>query len=100
MRVCCPDPKIGSWDDPKATAAVGVDRVESAIRYALSLPGVATVNLGVHHADQVRQNVQHVKRFRPLSAKEQAKLANLGKRLAPQWGPHFGPVEEGDEVEG
>ena len=47
---------------------------------------------GVHNKEQVRKNVEMVRNFKPLTADEQDKLAALGKELAPQWGPHFGPV--------
>lgn len=87
-----PDQKTGSWMTRKAKPMVGVDKVELAIRYALSLPGVATANLGVHTAEQLRENVEFVRRFKPLSKDEEAMLADLGKKLAPEWGEHFGPV--------
>jgi predicted aldo/keto reductase-like oxidoreductase len=89
-----PDPKQGSWGDPNARALVGSQNAELAIRYALSLPGVATANLGVHNVDQVRENVEIVKRFQALSAAEQEKVTRLGRELAPRWKDHFGPVEE------
>jgi predicted aldo/keto reductase-like oxidoreductase len=66
--------------------------VENAIRYALGVPGVATANLGVHTAEQLRQNVEFVSRYRPLSATEHAELLSQGKKMAAQWGAHFGPV--------
>ena len=82
------------WEDPKNQANVGAENVEMAIRYGLSVPGVSTVNLGVHNIDQVRQNVKHVTAFKPLSDSERKKLAKLGKKLAAKWGPQYGPVEE------
>jgi len=87
-----PDPKTGSWANPDAKPNVGLERVESAIRYALSTPGVASANLGVHNQQQVRQNVEIVRRFKPLSPDQQQTLAQLGRELAGQWGAHFGPV--------
>jgi uncharacterized protein len=69
-----------------------LDDLELAIRYALGVPGVATANLGVHTAEQLRENVAAVKRFRPLSSEEVEKTATLGKKLASDWGAHFGPV--------
>ena len=66
--------------------------VEQAVSYALGLPGVATVVIGVHTIDQLRQNVQFVKNYRPLSEEEEASLSKLGRRLAQQWGAHLGPV--------
>jgi len=87
-----PNPKTGGWGNPNAKANVGEENVELAIRYALGLPGVTAVNLGVHNLDQVRQNIEFVKRFKPLEPKEETKLAVLGKKLAADWGEHFGPV--------
>jgi len=89
-----PSPKSGSWGNPEAKPNVGVENVELAIRYALSLPGVASANLGVHTAEQLRQDVELVKRFVPLSAEEDQRLSELGKELAEDWGEHFGPVTE------
>jgi len=89
-----PSPKTGSWGNPKAKPNVGEENMEMAIRYALSLPGVASANLGVHTVEQLRQNVEMVKRFEPLSAEEDERLSELGKKLALDWGEHFGPVSE------
>ncbi len=93
-----PDPETGSWGNPDAKPYVGQQRVELAIRYALSLPGVAAVNLGVHNLQQVRRNVEIVKGFRPLSPDQQQQLAQLGPELAAKWGEHFGPVTEQAEA--
>ena len=87
-----PNPKTGSWGTRHAKPMVGVENVKRAIRYALGVPGVATANLGVHTAQQLRENVETVKHFRPLSPEEQRELGELGQQLAPDWGPHFGPV--------
>ena len=54
---------------------------------------MATLNIGAHEPDQVRQNARMVRDFRPLDAKESAMLAKLGQQLAQQWGPRFGAVE-------
>jgi uncharacterized protein len=87
-----PDPNTGSWGTRKAKPRVGLESVELAIRYALGVPGVATANLGVHTAEQLRQNVDCVARYRPLSTTERDNLLGRGKEMAAQWGPHFGPV--------
>ena len=87
-----PDEKTGSWGTRKAKPSVGETNVEVAIRYALGVPGVATANLGVHTAEQLRQNVEYVARYQPLSATESADLLKQGKEMAAQWGAHFGPV--------
>ncbi|MBM4093288.1 MAG: hypothetical protein FJ276_28335, partial [Planctomycetes bacterium] len=82
----------GWYENPKAPPELDVAHLEKAVRYSLNVPGVTTVNLGVHNQDQLRQNVELVRNYQPLSADEQAALADLGKDLAPKWGAHFGPV--------
>jgi predicted aldo/keto reductase-like oxidoreductase len=82
----------GSYANPKAPPELPLEHLASAVRYALGTPGVSTVNLGVHNREQLRQNVELVRNFQPLSAAEQAELADVGKQLAQQWGEHFGPV--------
>jgi len=89
-----PDKKTGSWGNPKAKPYVGEKNVELAVRYALSTPGVATANLGVHNVEQVRHNVEIVKRFRPLLRDEQQNVDRLGRTMALEWKEHFGPVTE------
>jgi aryl-alcohol dehydrogenase-like predicted oxidoreductase len=89
-----PDPKTGSWSTRKSKPMVGEERLELAIRYALSLPGVATANLGVMTEEQLRQNVEIARRIKPLTEAEMAETIALGKKLAATWGPRFGPVEE------
>lgn len=83
----------GEYKNP---AGPHIDRkhVPAALRYALSLPGVVSANLGVHSVEQVRDNIRMIKDFRPLGADENAALLSLGKDLAPKWGEHFGPVRE------
>ena len=90
---------FASYGGPKAPPQLDAQYLELAVRYALGLPGVATVNIGVHDANQVRKNVRIAKNFRPLSAEEQALLEKVGRDLAKKWGPHFGPVvEKGDSA--
>lgn len=82
----------GSYKNPNAPPELDTGHLSLAVRYALGVPGVATLNLGVHNKQQVAKNVAMVKRFEPLSADEQAKITKLGQELAQTWGPHFGPV--------
>lgn len=84
--------KAGSYANPDAPPEMDLKNLELAVRYALSTPGVATANLGAHKKEQVRKNVEMVKRFKPLSPDEQDQVTELGKKLAGEWGPHFGPV--------
>ncbi len=66
--------------------------VEQAVRYALGLPGVATLVIGPHTVEQLRQNVRLVSNYEPLSEEQQAELATIGRQLAEGWGEHYGPV--------
>ena len=83
----------GEYKNPKGPH-IGSQHVPSALRYALSIPGVVSANLGVHSPEQIRSNVRMVRDFHPLSLEERSKLMDLGKGLAAQWGEHFGPVTE------
>ncbi|MCS7238960.1 MAG: aldo/keto reductase [Thermoguttaceae bacterium] len=82
----------GSYQNPKCPPELDTQYLESAIRYALGIPGVATLNLGAHNSQQVEENVRMVKSYRPLSPEEEKELLALGKKLAESWGEHFGPV--------
>ncbi len=77
-----------------APARMPSEHILAAFRYALTLPGVATANIGANCIDEVRHNVRMAKAFQPLSDSELASLAEQGKKLAADWGEHFGPVEE------
>lgn len=78
------------YDRP--TPARLVDHYESAIRYALGLPGVTAVVLGLRDSAEIRKAVQTVKAYRPLSRTDLTALKARGKQMAGAWGPHFGPV--------
>lgn len=82
----------GSYQNPKCPPELDTQYLEHAVRYALGVPGVATLNLGAHNSQQVEQNVQLVKNYQPLSPQEEGQLLALGKDLAQSWGEHFGPV--------
>ncbi len=82
----------GSYPNAAAPPELDVAHLQNAVRYALFTPGVSTVNLGVHNADQLRQNIELVKRATALSADEERELAQLGRTLAHEWKDHFGPV--------
>jgi predicted aldo/keto reductase-like oxidoreductase len=82
----------GSYENPEAPPELDVEYLQRAIRYSLGTSGVCTVNLGVHNSNQLRQNIEMVKRFKPLAPEEQLELAKLGRKLAREWGDHFGAV--------
>ncbi len=64
--------------------------LEQAVRYAMDLPGVATLVIGPHSVEQLRQNVKMVKNYQPLSKEQQQMLSQLGQQLATKWGEHYG----------
>ena len=83
---------FGAADGPNPGPQMDVRHIRQAIRYALGLPGVATLVIGPHTVKQLRQNAQLVQDYEPLSGEEKAELARLGQRLANTWGEHYGPV--------
>ncbi len=87
-------PEGGGYGNPNSVALMPPEYLQQAVNYALSLPGVATLNLGVRNKEQLRQNLAMVRAFQPLSPEEQQKLLAIGKQWAAKWGPHFGPVTE------
>jgi hypothetical protein len=89
----------GNYADPKCPPQLSVEHLELAIRYALGLPGVATLNIGVHNVEQLRKNVEMVRRYQPLTADEQAACLALGKKIAPLWGQHLGPLAKAGSLQ-
>ena len=75
--------------NPNPGPQIPTPRLEQAVRYALGLQGVATLVIGPHTVEQLRQNVAFVKNYQPLSAEEQTTLAKVGRELAAQWGEHY-----------
>ncbi len=58
------------------------DGYDRALRYTLSVPGVACAIVGVSDAQQVRRAVQAARDFRPLTEDEMRQAVELGKTLA------------------
>jgi len=67
-------------------------RLPQALAYALDLEGVAAAVVGPYTVEQAIQNVEFARRYQPLTEAERAELLALGKQLAPQLGPRYGPV--------
>ncbi|MBM4032833.1 MAG: aldo/keto reductase [Planctomycetes bacterium] len=63
-----------------------------AIAYALDLEGVSVANIGPYTMEQAVQNVEFARAYRPLTAAQRADLLALGKEIATQIGPRYGPV--------
>jgi predicted aldo/keto reductase-like oxidoreductase len=81
-------------DGPDTGPQMGKSKnlLRCAIRYSLGLPGVATLVIGCHTSEQLRQNAQWVREYQPLTDNEYQQLVKLGRQRAPEWTPRFGPV--------
>jgi len=86
------------YADPNSGAHLDPQYHELAIRYALGVPGVATLNIGCASVEQIRQDVAMVARWQPLSQEELASALAVGKELAARWGTHFGPLARSGAV--
>jgi len=89
-----PGDRLEYLSGPPSPPAIEEQNLDLALRYALSVPGVAVANIGVYHDDEIRWNAGAVKNFKPLSEEESGRLSQLGKNQSFQWGEHFGPVKE------
>jgi predicted aldo/keto reductase-like oxidoreductase len=75
-------------------SALGERRHHPAFRYALGLPGVAVAVIGMYSTEELEQNVAWARTWEPLTPEEEERLAEEGRTVAAEWGPHFGAVEE------
>jgi uncharacterized protein len=66
--------------------------LERSLRYSLGIEGVAGAVVGVYGVEEVQQNVEWAKRWKPLTPAEHSALREAGKKLAAAWGPRLGPV--------
>jgi aryl-alcohol dehydrogenase-like predicted oxidoreductase len=64
----------------------------AAFRYALGLPEVAVVVLGMKSADELNRNLEWLKAYKPLAKDELAALEGPTKELAKKWGALYGAV--------
>ena len=67
-------------------------RMPQALAYALDLKGVHAAVIGPYTLEQAIQNVEIARRYRPLTEKQRAELLKLGKEIAQEIGPRYGPV--------
>ncbi len=63
-----------------------------AFRYAMGLPQVHVVVLGMYDDEELKQNLAWLKDYQPLTEKELAALDEPTKELAKMWGNLHGPV--------
>lgn len=78
---------------PSALAAHGPHDHETALRYALGLPGVGTAVVGVFSEDELVQNVAWARRLKPLDGPDSLAAERTGRKVSADWGPHYGAVE-------
>ncbi len=64
------------------TFRMAKDHYESAVRYALSIPGCAVAVIGCENAKEIEEAAQAVAAAQPLTADERTRLAQLGQELA------------------
>ena len=55
---------------------------ENAIRYALSIPGIACAVIGIENIPELRQAAEAVAKFQPLTEQQEYELSQLGLQLA------------------
>ena len=63
-----------------------------AVRYAVGLPGVSTLVIGVKNREELYQAVTTLRTATPLTPEEAKRVLALGRETAGRWGAHFGPV--------
>jgi uncharacterized protein len=68
------------------------DLLANALRYGLSISGVASAVLGVYTAEEVKQNVAWAKAYQPFTVAQMAEWRQRGQAMAPDWGLRFGPA--------
>jgi aryl-alcohol dehydrogenase-like predicted oxidoreductase len=80
--------------DSKATpkgAHLPDELKEAGLRYALGLPGVSGVSVGMHDEDELRQTLGWLASYAPLGAEDLRALEAPTRRLAARWGEMYGP---------
>jgi len=63
-----------------------------AFRYALSIPGTASIAIGMATRVELHQNIKRAQIFKPITSFEANQLKKIGQQLAKNWGPHLGAV--------
>lgn len=82
---------VGADKQPKGSR-LGDDLKPAGLRYALGLPQVSVVVVGMHDEQELAQNLAWAKAYQPLSADEMKTLEKPTRDLAAQWGNLYGAV--------
>jgi aryl-alcohol dehydrogenase-like predicted oxidoreductase len=87
MRIFGGSPQTGQGDarTPKTLRF-------AAFRYALGLPGLSTVLIGMRQSRELTQNLKALELAKPLSNTELQKLEKPTRELADLWGQVYGPA--------
>lgn len=64
----------------------------AALRYALGLPQVSVVVVGIKSEGELKQNLEWARAYKPLTKEELDELAAPTKELAKAWGELYGQV--------
>ncbi|HEV3261701.1 MAG TPA: aldo/keto reductase [Gemmataceae bacterium] len=86
---------LGGWADgeqkPKGPR-MPADLRHAAVRYALGLPHVSVVVLGMYDEEEMKQDLAWARAFKPLTAAEMEALHKSTRELAGKWKNLYGPV--------
>lgn len=82
---------VGGEKQPKG-ARLPDELKRAALRYALGLPNVNVVVVGMHDEEELKQNLEWVRAYKPLATDELQALEKPTKDLAGQWGAVYGEV--------
>jgi aryl-alcohol dehydrogenase-like predicted oxidoreductase len=80
----------GSSKNPKG-ARVPDDLRQAALRYALGLPQVSVVVVGMYDDEELKQNLAWARAFKPLTTEELLALDKTTRELAGEWKELYGP---------
>jgi len=69
-----------------------VEYHDLAFRYALSIPGTASIAIGMATRVELHQNIKRAQIFKPITSLDANQLKKIGQQLAKNWGPHLGAV--------
>ena len=83
---------MGGGEKAPKGARLPADYRQAALRYAVGLPQVSVVVLGMHDDEELRQILQWVRDYKPLSADELKALDGPTRELAGRWGNVYGAV--------
>jgi aryl-alcohol dehydrogenase-like predicted oxidoreductase len=65
------------------------DLRQASFRFALGIPGVALVVIGMGTLKELEQNIEWARTYKPLAASESKELKKMTVALAKKWGTHL-----------